>query len=270
MKSELKKKLTEKSEFIWSETLRMHQKAPGIRIASCLSSVEILTVLYYSILKVFPTMPDNEERDRVIASKGHGSISLYPILADLGFFPTSDLDNICRKGSIFGSIPDPIIPGYETVNGSLGHGLGVGCGMALGLKRKASLSSVYVLCGDGELYEGSNWEAAMFAPHHELDNLTLIVDSNKISMLNYCDKIVSHGSLKDKFTAFGWASEECDGHDIEQLHYLLTKPPSPGRPRVIIANTIKGHGVPELEGDHLSHVKSLSSERVDELLGEKK
>ena len=134
-------------------------------------------------------------------------------MADLGFFDRKELDRVCQKGGILGGIPDPIIPGYETVNGSLGHGLGVASVLA-STENKTKNQSIFVLCGDGELHEGSCWEAAMFASHHGLDNLNLIIDNNKISMLGYTDDIISHGSILSRLAAFGWDAVEVDGHNV--------------------------------------------------------
>jgi transketolase len=174
--------LKEKAKWVWRETLAINRRAPETRIASSLSVIEIFVALYYGrILEFKPADPRWDERDRCVISKGHGSICMYPILADLGFFPQEELHRVCKAGGILGGIPDPIIPGYETVNGSLGHGLGVASGMALALKRKGGRQSVFVVCGDGELHEGANWEAMMFASQHRLDNLHLIVDNNHIS-----------------------------------------------------------------------------------------
>ncbi len=258
-----------KADWVRKQTIYLHGKSPEIRIASSLSAVEIFTVLFYAEkLKFESSNPNWEGRDRFIASKGHGSISFYPILADLGFFPNEELELIGKKESFLGSIPDPVIPGYETVNGSLGHGPGVGSGMALGLKVKKSDSKVVVMVGDGEIYEGAVWEAVMFAGHHKLNNLTLILDHNKISMLNYCEEIVSHGEIEDRFAAFGWDTYRVDGHDVEALNKVFDKmfASNSPKPRILIADTVKGKGVPELENDHLCHIKSLKADRVDELL----
>lgn len=262
-------KLIKRAEWVRKETIRLHGLSPETRVASSLSAVEILTVLFYgNKLKFDPDRLDWEERDRFISSKGHGTISLYPILADLGFFPSEKLESIGQKGSFLGSIPDPVIPGFETVNGSLGHGPGVGAGTALGLKVKKSNSKVVVLIGDGEIYEGAVWEAVMFAGHHKLNNLTMILDHNKISMLNYCDEIISHGEIESRFAAFGWATQRVDGHDITALSQVLDNAFKGNRdkPEIIIADTIKGKGVNELENDHLCHIKSLKPDRVKELL----
>ena len=247
----------------------LHGRAPETRVASSMSCIEAFVALYYGgILKFDPAFPSWNGRDRFIISKGHGSISMYPILADLGFFPKEELERISKSGSFLGSIPDPIIPGYETVNGSLGHGIGVGCGMAIGLERGKSSANIFVMVGDGELYEGSNWEAIMFASHHKLDNLTLIVDHNKISMLDFCEKIIDHGSLAEKFKVFGWAVKSVDGHDLEEIHEALSasRKERNSQPKVVIAHTIKGKGAGSLENDKLSHIKSLSKVQIDQLL----
>jgi len=210
----------------------------------------------------------DESRDRCIISKGHGSICLYPILADLGYFPMTELQNVCKSGSFLGGIPDPVIPGYETINGSLGHGLGVASGMALGLKRIAGKQSVFVIAGDGELHEGANWEAIMFAAQHKLDNLHLIVDDNSISMLGYTDDIVSHGNLGARLSSFGWDCLEIQGHDVFALQGALQqqKIKLDGKPKALIAKTLKGRGVPGLENEPLSHIINPKPELIDSLL----
>lgn len=261
--------LAEKARWVWAETLRIHQRAPETRIASSLSAVEILCALYYGgVLRFHPRQPLHPDRDRFIASKGHGSIAMYPILADLGFFDRSELTQVGSPGSRLGAIPDPVIPGYETVNGSLGHGPGVACGMALALRRRRQTPAVFTLVGDGELYEGAVWEAIMFAAQHELDNLTMIVDCNRISMLGHTDRIVRHFDLRAKFLAFQWEVEEVDGHDVVALYRVLSdlKCRRNAKPKLLIAHTRKGHGVAGMEDVPLCHVMSLSSERIDELL----
>lgn len=264
--------LREKSHWVWRETLAIHRRAPETRVASSLSVIDIFVALYYGgVLRFDPLQPLNEERDRCVISKGHGSICMYPILADLGYFALSELQRVCHAGSFLGGIPDPVIPGYETVNGSLGHGLGVSTGMALGLKNKGSDRSVFVVVGDGELHEGANWEAIMFASQHKLDNLNLIVDNNQISMLGYTDDIVSHNSLLDRLSAFGWDCVEVDGHDVVQVQAALLKMKSSslGKPKALIAKTLKGHGVPGLENAPLSHILNPKPELIDSLLEQK-
>ncbi len=267
---ELIKLLKEKSKFIRCETLKIHKLAPETRVASSLSPIEIFVSLYYgNILKYNPKDPRDDNRDRFIISKGHGSISMYPILADLSFFDKSELDNVCKDGTFLGGIPDPIIPGYETVNGSLGHGLGVGAGIAVALKTREKNQNVVVLTGDGELNEGSNWEAIMFAQQHKLDNLTLIVDYNKASMLDFSENIINMNSLNKKFEAFNWDVYEVEnGHNIEEVYNTLksTIETRNKKPKVIIINTIKGKGVPFLETHSLSHILSLKPEDIDILI----
>ena len=261
--------LVAKAHWVWRETLAVHRRAPETRLASSLSSIDIFVALYYGgVLRFNPSDPRDESRDRCIISKGHGSICMYPILADLGYFSLEELQNVCKTGSFLGGIPDPVIPGYETVNGSLGHGLGVATGMALGLKRKTSDRSVFVVAGDGELHEGANWEAIMFAAQHKLDNLHLIVDNNQISMLDYTQEIISHGDLSARLGAFGWDCVEVDGHDVLaiQAALQLQKAKATGRPKALIARTLKGHGVPGLENAPLSHIINPKPELIDSLL----
>lgn len=244
----------------------IHKIALETRLASSLSDVEIFVSLYYgNILRFDPRNTQWEDRDRFIISKGHGAISLYPILADFGFFDKEELNRVCRENSFLGGIPDIIIPGFETTNGSLGQGLGVACGISLALKRRNSESRVFVLLGDGELYEGSVWEAIMFASEHKLDNLIAIIDNNKICMLDYCKNIIDLDPLEEKFRAFNWKVEKVDGHNIEALYNSLKslKQDKSDQPKVLIANTIKGKGVPQLEKDSLCHIKSLSEEEIN-------
>ena len=257
---------------VWLDTLAIYRRAPEVRLASSLSPIEIYVALYYGgVLRFDPAQPRWEGRDRCIISKGHGSISMYPILADLGYFPEEELLRVCQEGSFLGGIPDPVIPGYETVNGSLGHGLGVAAGMALGLKTKGSDRSVFVITGDGELHEGANWEAIMFASQHKLDNLHLIVDNNHIAMLGYTKDIIDHGSLSARLGAFGWDCLEVDGHDVlaVQAALLGMKETAGGRPKALIANTVKGRGVPGLENAALSHILNPKMDLVDRLLEQK-
>jgi transketolase len=262
--------LKEKALWVWRETLSIHRRAPETRLASSLSSVEIFVALYYGeVLRFNSAMPLDESRDRCVISKGHGSICMYPILADLGFFPMEELQKVCHSGGFLGGIPDPVIPGYETVNGSLGHGLGVGAGMALGLKTKQSDRDVFVVVGDGELHEGANWEAIMFASQHKLDNLHLIVDDNSISMLGYTNDILSHGSLASRLQAFGWVCHIVDGHDVKQVQQTLhiLQNTRDRTPKALIARTLKGRGVPGLENAPLSHIMNPKPELLDSLLG---
>jgi len=265
--------LKEKALWVRKETLNLYKRSSGFRLSSSLSDVEIFVALYYSdILKFNPQNPEWEGRDRFLISKGHGAISLYSILADLGFFKKEELTKMSQKESFLGDIPDTRIPGFETINGALGHGLGVACGIAIALKKKDSDSKVFVLSGDGELYEGAVWEAIMFASHHKLDNLILIIDNNKISMLDYCKNIIDLESLEEKFRAFKWKVATVNGHDIEELYKSLKdlKQSDDKRPKILIADTIKGKGVAQLEGDPLCHIKSLKENEIIKAIEELK
>jgi transketolase len=263
--------LEEKARWVWRETLNLHRLAPETRVASSLSDVEIFVTLHYGgIMRFDAADPRWEGRDRLIISKGHGSICFYPILADLGYFDRGELERICQEGSFLGGIPDTIIPGYETINGSLGHGIGVACGMALGLKRKGSSCHVFVIAGDGEFCEGSMWEGVMFAAHHRLDNLSVIIDNNRICMLDRCEKIMTVEPFDRRFQAFGWEARRVDGHDIRALHRELTslkERGATGRPAVLVADTVKGKGVPELEQDTLCHLRTLTPAEIDRITG---
>jgi transketolase len=265
------KLILDKTNWVKKELLEIHKIAPGIRIASSLSCVEILTTLYYgNIIKFNPKDRFWEGRDRFIISKSHGSIAFYPILADLGYFNKKYLSLVGKSGGILPDIPDCSIPGYETLNGSLGHGLGVACGIAVALRQKNRNEKVFVLMGDGELFEGAVWEAIMFAAQHKLNNLILILDNNKIAMLDYCQNIIDLNPIDDKFRTFGWDVKTVNGHSIAALHSTFSKAKHDVRnkPIVIIANTIKGHGSPRLEKDSLCHIKALSIDEINTMISE--
>ncbi|RPJ08158.1 MAG: transketolase [Spirochaetaceae bacterium] len=261
--------LLEKVRFVREQTLEIHRIAQGTRIASSLSCIEVLVALYYGgILNFNASNPRWEKRDRFIVSKVHGSIALYPILADLGFFPAEQLGHVASRGSILGAIPDCIIPGYETTNGSLGHGLGVACGMATALQCRKAEEKVFVMAGDGELFEGAVWEAIMFAGEHCLGNLILVVDANKVSMLDYCRNIIDLEPYSAKFQAFKWEAHCVNGHNLEDVYKLMfrLKHEESRFPRVVIANTIKGKGIPALENDSLCHIKNVPPEQIGEII----
>lgn len=257
--------LRKKALWIRKKTLQIHGRAPETRLASSLSAVEILVVLYYGrILNLKPNDMTWKGRDRFIISKGHGAVSLYPILADLGFLDRRALRTVGEEGSALGAIPGCAIPGMEMAIGSLGHGLGIGIGMAKGLRLKNCREHVFVLLGDGELYEGSIWEAIMFAGEHGLSNLIAIIDNNKVCMLDYCKNIIDLAPLEEKLLAFGWHAERVDGHKPEELYRVLSalKKDENGKPKILIADTVKGKGVFALEADPLCHVRSLSEKEI--------
>ncbi len=257
--------LQAKARWVRRETIAIHGRAPETRVASSLSAVELFVALHYDGIMAFdPRNPRWSGRDRLIISKGHGSICYYPILADLGYFPHDELERVCQEGSFLGGIPDTLIPGYETINGSLGHGLGVACGMALALRQQASTATVFVMLGDGELNEGSVWEGVMFAAQHGLDNVVMIIDNNKLCMLDRCERIINLEPMEKRFNAFDWQCHRIDGHDLEQVCRVLheCKQARDGAPKVVIADTIKGKGVPSLENDTLCHIRSLNGQEI--------
>ena len=263
-------RLKERSAWVRQQTLLLHKRCPETRIASSLSCVEILSTLFYGgFIRFKSDNPAWPLRDRFIISKGHGSISFYPILADLGFFEKEELLKISKPGALLKAIPDTLIPGYETMNGSLGLGLGVACGVSQALRVSSPTSRVVVMVGDGEMYEGAFWESIMFAGHHSLPNLFVIVDNNGASMLDFCKNIIDLAPLERKFEAFNWKTKRIsDGHEISQLTdafcYLFS---SSAAPTVFIADTIKGKGVSSLEGDPLSHIRCIPDYEIDRLVG---
>jgi transketolase len=212
-----------------------------------LSCVDILNVLYNRVLRVSPEKLSDPNRDRYIQSKGHSVEALYVVLADRGFFPKSELETLFRYKSAFVGHPTRKVPGIEMNTGALGHGLPISVGLALAAKMDGTSYRVFTLLGDGELAEGSNWEAAMAASHYQLDNLTAILDHNTLQITGRTRDVCRNEPIDDKFRAFGWNVRTVDGHAIVQLTEALTAAPHSGQPTCIIANTIKGKGVSFME-----------------------
>jgi len=230
---------------------------------------DLVACLYWNTLHIDPTHPAWPERDRFILSKGHGAAILYAALAERGFFPVSELDSYCQSGSRLTGHATSGVPGVELSSGSLGHGLPVGCGIALAAKRGKLPFRTFVLLSDGELDEGSNWEAILFAPQHQLDNLVAIVDYNKIQSFGSVKDVLDLDPLADKFRAFRWAVKEVDGHNMQELtDTFRSLPLESGRPTAIIAHTVKGKGVSFMEDQLAWHYKSPSSEQVEIALKE--
>ncbi len=237
-----------------------------------MSAMDILTVLYFRVLKVDPANPTNPDRDRFVMSKGHCSGALYTTLAHAGFFPKDELASYMKPLSRLNGHPDRTkVPGVETNTGPLGHGLPVALGMALGAKLQKKAWRTFVLTGDGELQEGSNWEAAMNAAQHGLDNLTLIVDRNRFQQGDAVANTVGLEPLADKFAAFGWAVREVDGHDFEALISLLSGTPvTAGKPTAVIAHTHKGRGVSFMEDQAGWHHRVPTDEELERAVQELK
>jgi transketolase len=225
-------------------------------IGSTMSLIEIMRVLYDSVLDFKADSPAWPERDRLILSKGHGCIALYVLLADHGFFPEADLRGFCTYSSRLGGHPEyGHVPGVEASTGALGHGLSLGVGMAQAARIRGEKHHVYVVVGDGELDEGSVWEATLSATHRNLDNLTLVVDYNKMQSYGSISDVWGLEPLRDKFVAFGFDVNEVDGHDVGALARALQKRAS-GKPQAVIAHTVKGKGIDFAEGRADWHHKS--------------
>jgi transketolase len=237
-------------------------------VGSSMSLIEILRVLYDDVLHYRPDQPCWRERDRFILSKGHGCLAQYAMLADKGFFPMSELDRFCWRDGLLGGHPEASkVPGVEASTGALGHGLPIGVGRALALKMKGIGARVFVVTGDGEINEGSIWEAALSAHKHRLDNLTVIVDYNKIQSAGATTEILDLEPLLDKWKSFGFAVTEVDGHDVRALRDVLRKVPlAPKQPSAIVCHTIKGKGLPFAENNANWHHKSSIKADVIELL----
>ena len=235
---------------------------------SC-SAADILAALYFHRLRVRPSEPDWPQRDRFVLSKGHANAALGAVLAQAGFIDDEVLDRFYAFESPFGMHPDIKVPGVEMCTGALGHGLAVAMGMALGARIQKQDFHTFVMLGDGELHEGSNWEAAMAAAHYRLANLTAIVDFNKISQSGRVAEIVGIDPLADKWRAFGWEVREIDGHDMAQVVDALDALPlAPDRPSAILAHTVKGKGVSFAENTYVWHSNSVNDEIYARALGE--
>jgi transketolase len=247
-------------------TLKMVYEAKASHVGGALSMADILAVLYSKILKVDVNNSKMEDRDRFFLSKGHACTGLYATLALKGFFPQQLLNSYAQNGSDFISHVSHKIPGVELSTGSLGHALSVGCGVALAGKLKEKKYRVFILVSDGELDEGSNWEAILFSPQHKLDNLVLIVDFNKIQSLGTVKEVLDLDPLRQKFEAFNWETFEIDGHNHETIYNTISSLKSNGKPKVIIAHTIKGKGVAYMENKLLWHYKSPSEQEYKEAL----
>lgn len=237
-------------------------------VGSSMSLIEILRVLYDDILRIDPANPSDLGRDRCILSKGHGCLALYAVLADKGFFDASELDRFCRfDGSLGGHPERGKVPGVEASTGALGHGLSIGVGMALASRMSGRDSRVFVVLGDGEINEGSVWEAAMSASKHGLDRLTAIVDYNKIQSAGPTREILDLEPLADKWRSFGFATREVDGHDVGVLREVFGQLPfEVGRPNAIVCHTVKGRGLSFAEHDPAWHHRSrFDSETLERM-----
>ena len=256
---------------IREDTLRMVHAANASHIGTGLSMADILAVLYGGTLRVDPKRPDWADRDRLVVSKGHGAAALYAALAHAGFFPPERLETFCQDGSPFAGHVSYGVPGVDFSTGSLGHGLSLACGVALGFKLDGRPGRAFAILSDGECDEGSIWEAALFAPHHRLDNLVAIVDYNKIQSFGTVKEVLDLEPFADKWAAFRWSVEVIDGHDHAALWRAFERlPREPGKPTLVIANTVKGKGVQFMEDKLLWHYKSPDAEQLRQALAQVK
>lgn len=248
------------------QLIELSHRAQSAHLAGALSCVDLLVALYWTMLRITPSDPQNPGRDRFIFSKGHAISALYAVLARRGFFPESELIRYNKQGGSLPEQPSPgCVPGVEWATGSLGHGLGVGLGMALSAKITGHSFRTFVLMSDGECQEGSVWEAAMLAPRLSLDNLFALVDFNKWQATGRSCEVMEMEPLKAKWEAFGWNVREVDGHDLGALRDALHAPLERlGKPVILIAHTIKGRGVSFIEDDNNWHYRSPSAVEVEQ------
>ncbi len=245
--------------------LEMTHISRGSHIGAIFSVAEIMAVLYTRILKVDPQNPQWEDRDRLILSKGHAGASVYAALAERGFFPVEELRKHYADGShLSGHVSHRGVPGVEFSTGSLGHGLAVGVGLALGAKMDGRDWRTFVVLGDGECDEGSVWEAVLEANHFGLDHLIAIVDHNHMQSLDFCEKTLKLEPFDDKWASFGWYVQRVDGHDVHALENALRNASEHrGNPSVVIADTVKGKGVSFMENDILWHYRTPQGEEYE-------
>ncbi|MEQ4304357.1 transketolase [Plantactinospora sp. B6F1] len=233
----------------------------GGHLGGSMSLVEILLVLYREVMLVDPARPGGPDRDVLLLSKGHGAIGLYAVLAECGFLPEALVDSYGLPGSRLMAHPPPGVPGIEAPTGALGHGLPLGVGVALGLRLTGSARRCFVILGDGELQEGSVWEAAMAAGGYGLDRLTAVVDRNGLQITGATESVVGLEPLAGKWESFGWRVVTADGHDPASLRAVLGST-TPGRPTVVLAATIKGKGLPYVENKVHSHFARLGGAQL--------
>lgn len=239
-------------------------------LASALSQVELVVDLYYGgALSYRRGEPDHPGNDRVLISKGHAAMGIYPVLADIGFFDAGELVKCGTPGALLQIFPKIGMPGIGVTGASLAHGPGIGAGHALAAKRDGTAQRIHVMVSDGEHYEGSLWETALFAAHHELDNMCLMVDRNRKIILGDSEDLLRLEPLADKYASFGWHAMTVDGHDHGQIlgAYAEAKK-TKGKPSVIIAETIKGKGISFMEGDHRWHHGAFNQDQVTQARAE--
>ena len=257
--------LIKRASTLRARIIETSSKTGTPHLGSCLSCVDILTALYFSVLRIDPTNHRDPSRDRCILSKGHGAMGLFHVLAERGFYSLSRLDNYGEDGGVFAEHPPTPdhLAGIEAATGSLGHGLPIGLGMALASRINRNEYNVYTVLGDGECNEGSVWEAAMLAAAQEVKNLCVIIDFNKWQATGRSQEVMALDPLVEKWRAFGWNAVEVNGHDFEELLAALSKFPNENnKPTAIIAHTVKGKGASFMEDDNNWHYRIPTPEEV--------
>jgi len=270
-RDELIERLRDRAKFVRLETVRLTRIAGAGHYTATFSAAELFAALYYAQLRYRADEPDWPDRDRFVLSKGHAAIGLYPVLADVGFFDAALLDDYTRLDSAFGDHPDMRkIPGVDFSSGSLGHGLSVSVGMALGGRVQGRSFRVYCVMGDGELAEGQIWEAAMAARQFQLGSLVGIVDRNHLSIDGDTEGIMGVEPLAARFESFGWTVQRIDGHDLDAIldAFDALGTAVVGSPQLVIADTVKGRGVRRMEGDKQWHVGNLVGDDYDDVIAE--
>ena len=259
--------LEAKANWVRREIVEMTVGLAGAHLAPSFSCTELLVSLYHGgILRFDPQNEYWEGRDRFILSKGQACLALYPILADLGFFPVSELRSFCKLGSRLGAHSESNVPGVEAFTGSLGHGLSIAAGMALAAKIDGKDYLTVALLGDGECQEGSVWEAAMFASHQHLDNLLVIVDRNTLQAIDFTERALALNPLQEKWEAFGWEVRNTDGHAFDCILGTINdvRARHSGKPLAVIARTTKGKGVSFMENQPIWHYRTPNVEELEQ------
>lgn len=265
----MSKKSISLSKKIRKHAVEMTHLGKSSHIASILSISDIIAVLYEEILNINPKKPKDKYRDRFILSKGHSGAAVYAALAEKGFFHVKKLKTHCANGSFLsGHVSHKNIPGVELSTGSLGHGLSVACGMAMYAKLEKLNHKIFVLMSDGECDEGSNWEAILFSPHHNLNNLIVIIDYNKLQSIETTSSTLELEPFKDKWESFGWSVFNVDGHNHRELKTYLEKSKKNKKPCCIIAHTTKGKGVSFMENNNLWHYRSPQGDEYIKAINE--
>lgn len=246
--------------------LEMAYAGSTVHIACAFSIIELVTVLYRDHLRYPGNDPRAEGRDFLVLSKGHGVMAQYACMRELGWLQDSHIQGYFMDGSDLKGLSDSRVPGLEVTSGSLGHGFSVGVGIAMGLQRKGTDQKVYAIVGDGELNEGPIWEGALVAAHHKMDNLMLIVDKNGFQAMGTTDDVLALGDLSAKFASFGFETLEVDGHDEVAVDAAIRRlwAAGPGKPKALIARTVKGRGVPFMESDNRWHYTRLNPQTFTE------